>query len=112
MKLIEFSDRFFVKFFSIRCFMKIEISSENFISTFTRENHFYTHRFYKPGKQVHGRTGAHCSYIIRFDMINHIPNGVQAFLNGIIDFMMNGINVFGHVAGCSQIGRTFQSDGK
>lgn len=45
-------------------------------------------------------------------MVDNITNGIKAFLDGEVNFMMHGAEVASHFLGRLQVRRTFQTDRK
>ena len=92
--------------------MEIKITSEDLIGTLTREHHFDTHRLDDACQKIHGRRGADCRYIVGFDEIDDVADGIESFLNGVVDFVMHGSDMISNEFGLCQIRRAFQSYGK
>ena len=100
--LIQFAqlpDSLLMKLFRIGRLMEVEISSKNFVGTFAGEYHFHAHRFDIAGNQVHGCTGTHRCHVVGLNVIDHITNGVKAFLHGKFYLVMDGADVSGHFSG-------------
>ena len=112
MQFAEFSHRFVVKFLSVRRFVEIEVSAEYFVGTFAREHHLDAHRLDDASEQIHRSGCAHGGYVVGFDVINHVANGVEALLNGIIYFVVNSSDEVSHLASGGKVGSTFKSHGK
>ena len=98
--------------FCRRGFMEIEIASENLIGTLARQYHLDTHRLDDTRQQIHRSRGTHGGNIVGFNKIDHITDGVEPLLDGIVDFMMHSTDMVGHHSGLRQVGSPFQSYSK
>jgi len=54
MKIVHFSHSFFVQFFTVGSFVKIKVTRENFVGTFSRKDRLDPHGFNLSGKKIHG----------------------------------------------------------
>ncbi len=92
--------------------MEVEITTKDLIGTLAREYHLDTHRLDDTSQQIHRRRGAEGGDIVGFDEIDDVAYGVETFLDGVVDFVVDGANMVGHEFGLCQIWRTLQSYGK
>lgn len=87
----------------IRCLMEIQIATEHFVRTLAGQHHLDTHRLDFTRHQVHWRGGANGGDVVGFDVINHVADGIQAFLHGEVNFMVHGAQMVGHFLRGAQI---------
>ena len=111
-ELAELAHGFFVEGFGIGCFVEIEVAAENLVGTFAAEHHLDTHRFDDACQQVHRCGGTDGGDIVGFNEIDDITDGVEPFLNGVVDLVVHGADMIGDEFGFCQVGGTFQSYGK
>ena len=93
-------------------FVEVEIAAEDLVGTLAREHHFDSHRLDDASQQVHGRRSTHGGDIVGFDEIDDVADGIKTFLNGIVDFVVNGADMVGYNLGFGEVGSTLQSYGK
>ena len=96
--------------FGIGCLVEIEITTENFIGSFTAQHHLDTHTFDHAGQEIHRSGGAYGRYVVRLDIIDYVADGIEPFLYRIVDFVVDGADIVGYLPGCGQVGGTFQAD--
>lgn len=70
------------------------------------------HGFDDTCQQVHRRRRPHGGHVVRLDEVDHVAQGVQTLLNGIVDFVVHGADPVGHLAGRREVGGAFESDGE
>ena len=92
--------------------MEVKISAENLVGALTAKHHLYAHAFYHAGQQIHWRGSANSGDIVGFNEIYHIADGIETFLDGIVDFVVHGAYMVGHFACLCQVGCPFQTNGK
>ena len=92
--------------------MEIEVTTKDFIGSLTTEYHLDTHRLDDASQQVHRRRSPNGSNIVGLDEVDNIADGIESFLNGIVDFMVDSTDMVGHHLGLGQIRRTFQAHGE
>ena len=96
----------------IRCFVEIQIATEHFVGSFATQNHFDTHAFDDAGKEIHRGRSTYGRYIVGLDIIDNVAEGVQTFLDRVVDLVVDGSDRIGYLAGGDQVGGTFQADGE
>lgn len=74
---------------SVRGGVEVQISSENFVASFTTEDHLDTHSLDFTAEEVHGCARANGGNIVRLEMVNNFRDGIQTFLNCEDIFVMN-----------------------
>ena len=77
-------------------FVEVQITAEHLVCPFAAEHHFDAHAFDDTCQQVHGGGCAHCCHVVGFDEVDDIAEGIQSFLNGVVDFVMNRTDVLRH----------------
>ena len=87
-------------------------TSEDFIASFTAENHLHTHSFDLSTEKVHGCTRSDRGDIVGFKMVDDFRDGVKTFLDGKDVFVVNGTQEVGGFSGCNQIGRVLETNGE
>ncbi len=92
--------------------MEIQVTAKYFIGTFTREHHFYTHGMNFSCQQIHRRGRAYGCDIVGFDVVDHLIQRIQAFLQGKFKAVVDRTDVRGHLGGGREIRRAFQTDRK
>ena len=89
--------------------MEIKVATEDLIGSLTAEHHLDAHRLNDTSQQVHRRRSPNGSNIVGLDEVDNIADGIESFLNGIVDFMVDSTDMVGYHLGLGQIGRTFQA---
>ena len=102
----------FVEFAGVRRLMEVKVAAEHFVRTFAGEHHLDAHRLDFARHQVHWRRGANGGDVIGFDVVNHVADGVRAFLHGEVDLMVHGAQMVGDLLRGAQIRRAFQPTAK
>ena len=92
--------------------MEVEIAAENLVGPFAAQHHLDAHRLDDAGQQIHRRGGPDGGHVVGFDIVDDIAEGIQPFLNSIIDFMVNRSDMFGHQTGLFQVGSPLQPYGE
>ena len=95
--------------FGIRCLVEVEITSEYLVGTLARKHHLDTHAADDSRQEIHRGRSTHGGNIVGLDEIDDITDGIQAFLDGVVDFVMHGSDVLGHQSCLCQIRRTLQT---
>ena len=90
-------------------FVEVEVAAEYFVRTFTTKYHLDAHALDDTRQQVHGRGCADSGYVVGFDEVDDIANGVQPFLNGVVYFMVDSADVLRHFTCFDEVGSTFQA---
>ena len=108
----ELTDRLFVKSLWCGGFVEVEITTENLIGTFATKHHLDAHRLDDTCQQVHRCGSTNSGNVVCFDKVDDITQGIEPFLNGIIDFMVNSADIFRHFTGFNQVRCTAQTDGE
>lgn len=108
----QFAYGFLVEFFGIWRLMEVQVTTEHLIGPFARQHHLDAHRFNLARHQIHRRGGADGGDVISFDVVDHVADGVQAFLHREVDFMVDGAKVVSDLLSCAQIRGAFQPDGE
>ncbi len=108
----EFAHRLLVKLPGVRRFVEVEVAAEQLVGAFAREHHLDAHGLDVTGHQIHGGGGADGGDVIGLEVIDDVPQGIQAFLHGEVDLVVDGAQVIGHLAGGGKIWRAFQADGE
>jgi len=96
----------------IRCLVEVEITSEHLVGTLTRKYHLDTHAADDSRQEIHRGRGTHGGHIVGLDEVDDIADGIQTFLDGVVDFVMHGSDVLGYQSCLRQIRRTLQAHGK
>ena len=96
----------------IRCLVEVEITSEYLIGTLARKYHLDTHASDDSRQEIHRGRSTYGGNIVGLDEVDDITDGIQSFLNGVVDFMMHGSDVLGYQSCLRQIRRTLQAHGK
>ena len=94
------------------CLVEVQVAAEYLVRPLARKYHLDPHRLDHAGQQVHRRRGADGGHIVGFGVINHIADGIQPLLDGVVDFVMDGADVLGHLPRFVQIGRPIQPHGE
>ena len=111
-ELGELADGLFVEGLRRGSLVEIEVTAEHLVCSFTAEHHLDPHRLDDAGQQIHRRGGAHGGDVVGFDVIDDVADGVQSFLNGVVDFVVHRTDVFGHQPRFLQIGGALQAHGE
>ena len=85
---------------------------KDFVGALARKHHLDAHGFDDARQQVHRRRCPHGGHVVRLDEVDHVAQGVQTLLNGIVDFVVHGADPVGHLAGRREVGGAFESDGE
>ena len=93
-------------------FMEIEVTTENLVGTLARQHHLYAHRLDDTRQQIHWRRGTHGRHVIGLYEIDHIANGIETLLDGVVYFVMHGTYIIGHELSLSKVWRSFQAHRK
>ena len=96
----------------IRCLVEVEITSEHLVGTLTGKNHLDTHAADDSRQEIHRSRSTNGGNIVGLNEIDDITDGIQTFLNGVVDFVMHGSDVLGNQSCLRQIRRTLQTYGK
>ena len=96
----------------VRCLVEVEITSEHLVGTLARKHHLDTHAADDSRQQIHRGRCTHGGYIVGLDEVDDIADGIQTFLDGVVDFVMHGSDVLGYQSCLRQIRRTLQAHGK
>ena len=88
--------------------MEVKVTAEHLVRSFTAKHHFDAHALDDACQQIHRSGGADGGYVVSLDKIDYIAYGVQPFLNGIVDFVVNRTDVSRHFARLDQVGSAFQ----
>ena len=92
--------------------MEVEITSEHLVGTLTGKYHLDTHASDDSRQEIHWGRCTHGGNIVGLDEIDDITDGIQTFLDGVIDLVMHGTDVVGNQSCLCQIRRTLQTYGK
>lgn len=76
-------------------FVEIEVTAEKLVGSFAGKDHFDTHRLDYAGEQVHRRRSPHGGHIVGLEVIDDIPQRIQALLDRVVDFVVHGADVVG-----------------
>ena len=110
MKLGYLPHGLLVESLSRRSLVEIQVSPENLIRPFPRKDHLDAHGLYHSGQQIHRGRSPDGRDVIGFDMVDDVLQGVQPFLDRVMDFVMDGSYVFGDHPRLRQIRSPFKSD--
>ena len=108
----QFAHGLFVEGACIGRFVEIEVTAEKLVGSFAGKDHFDTHRLDYAGEQVHRRRSPHGGHIVGLEVIDDIPQRIQALLDRVVDFVVHGADVVGYFTSCGQVGCTFESYGE
>ena len=108
----ELAHVLFVELAGVGGLVEVEVAAEQLVGAFAGEHHLDPHRLDVAGHQIHGRGGADGGDVIGLEVIDDVPQGIQPFLHGEVDLVVDGAEVIGHLAGGSEIRRPFQADGE
>ena len=111
-QLAEFANGLFVEVLGGRRLVEVEVAAEDLVGTLATEHHLDTHGLDDAGQQIHGGRGADGGDIVSLDEVDDIADGIEALLDGIVDFVMDGTDMIGHETGLGQIGGALQTHGK
>ena len=92
--------------------VEIQITTKNFICSFSAKHHLDAHTLDDTSQQVHRCRSSNCRYIVSLNVINHIAKCIETFLNGIVNFMVYGTDEISHFTCLGQIGGSLQTNGK
>ena len=96
----------------IRCLVEVEITSEYLVGTLTGKYHLDTHASDDSRQEIHRGRCTHGGNIVGLDEIDDIADGIQTFLNGVVDFVVHGSDVLGNQSCLCQVRRTLQTNGE
>ena len=96
----QFTDGLFVKSLCIRGFVEIEVTPEHFIRPFATQYHLYPHRFDYASQQVHRSGGADSCHVVCLDVVDHVTNGIESFLDRVVDLVVDSTDIISHFLGC------------
>jgi hypothetical protein len=80
------------------------LTSKDFITTFTTQNHLHTHRLDLPTQEVHRSRGANSRDIVGLQMVNDILNRIQTLLDGESILMMSSTEEGGGFSRGDEVG--------
>ena len=86
--------------FRIRGFVEIEVTPEHLIRPFAAQHHLYTHRLDYARQQVHRSGGADSRHVVCLDVVDHVTNGIEPFLDRVVDLVVDSTDIIGHFLGC------------
>lgn len=92
--------------------MEVEITSEYLVGTLTGKYHLDTHASDDSRQKIHRGRGTNGGNIVGLDEVDDITDGIQTFLDGVVDFVMHGTDVVGNQSCLCQIRRTLQTNGE
>ena len=92
--------------------MEIEIAAKHFIGSFAAKHHLDAHTLDDTGQQIHRSGCTDRRNIIGLNVVDHIAQGIQSLLKGVMYLVMHGTDIVGHFTRFRQIGSSFQSDGE
>ncbi len=93
-------------------FVEVQVSAKYLVATLSTQNHLDSHGLDLPAQQVHRRTRTNRSHIVCLEVVDHVGNGIQAFLNREDVFVMHGAKVVGDFPCGEQVGRVLEADGE
>ena len=93
-------------------FVEVEITAEDFVGSLAGEHHLDAHGFDDASEEIHRSGGAHGRHIVGFDVSDDVVDGVQSFLDGVVNFVVNRSDVVGDFSCFGKVGCSFESDGE
>ena len=101
-----------MEFLSIRSHVEIQVATEELVCAFATEDHLDAQGLDLPRHQVHGRRSPDRGDVVRFDVLDDIFKGVQAFLDGEHQRVVDRADVVGYLLRRSDIWAAFEADAK
>mmetsp|Transcript_5561 Transcript_5561/g.12325 ORF Transcript_5561/g.12325 Transcript_5561/m.12325 type:complete len:369 (-) Transcript_5561:880-1986(-) len=111
-KPADFVHRLIKELLLIGCLVKVEVSTKDFISSLSTQDHLNTHGLDLPRHEIHGSRSTNCRHIISLHTLNNLTNGIGTFLNSISVSMMNRPKEISHLLGSLEIRTALKSNGK
>ena len=108
-QLRELADGLLVESLCVGCFVEVKVAAKNLVRSFAAQHHLNAHRLDDTCQQVHRRRGTDGGHVVGLDEVNHVANGIQSFLNGVVYFVVNGSDVLGHESRLLQVGSALQA---
>ncbi|KAH3659965.1 hypothetical protein OGAPHI_007170 [Ogataea philodendri] len=94
-----------------RCCSKIQVSSKDFVGTFTRKNHLHTLSLDLSGQQVHWSRGTDGRHIVGLQVVDDVGKSIKSFLNSESVLVVDGSNVFSNLLGSNQVWSSRKTNG-
>ena len=107
---VELAHGLVVELACIRRLVEVEIAAEDLVGALARQHHLHPHCLDPPRQQVHRRRRADRGDIERLDVADHLGQRVQAFLEGVLEAVVDGAERRGSDFGGGQVRRAFQPD--
>ena len=92
--------------------VEVEVAAKDLVGTLAGEHHLDAHRLDDTRQQVHGGGGTHGGDIVSLDEVYDIADGIEAFLDGIVDLMVHGADIVGHQPCLGQVWGPLEAYGK
>ena len=112
MEFAEFADSLLVEVAWRWSFVEVEVAAEDFICTLTAEHHLYAHGLDDSSEEVHRCGGTDSGDIVGLYVVYYIADGVETFLYGIVDFMVDSADMVSHFLGFGQVGGSLEAYGE
>ena len=112
MEFGDFAYGLVVKVLGRRGLVEVEIASEDLVRSLSRENHLDTHRLDYAGEQIHRSRCPDGRHVVGLDVVDHIPDGIQALLDGEIHLVMDSADVVCDLFCLGKVRSTLQPDRK
>lgn len=91
---------------------KIRFTSKYLVASLATQDHLDAHSFDLATEEVHRRARSHGGHVIRFQMVYHFRDGVQAFLNREYVFVVHGTQILSRFPCREVVGRLLEADRK
>lgn len=92
--------------------MEVEVASENLVGSLSGEDHLDAHRLDVAGHEVHRGGGPDGGYVIGLDVVDDVPQGIDAFLHGEVDLVVDGADVVSDLLCLLEIRSPLEADGE
>ena len=90
----------------------IRFTSKYLVASLATQDHLDAHGFDLATEEVHRRARSHGGHVIRFQMVYHFRNGVQAFLNREYVFVVHGTQIVSRFPCREVVGGVLEADRK
>ena len=112
MEAEDLTDRFLVEFPGIGRHVEVEVAAEQLVRPLTTEHHLDAHGLDLPRHEEHGRGRPYGGHVIRFDVPDHLGQGVDALLYREGQAVVHGADGFRHFRRRCEVRGTIEADGE
>mmetsp|Transcript_36035 Transcript_36035/g.70907 ORF Transcript_36035/g.70907 Transcript_36035/m.70907 type:complete len:297 (-) Transcript_36035:953-1843(-) len=109
---LQFADCLPVELLLVGGLVEVQVPSEDLVCPLSADHRLHPDRFDLPRQEVHRGRRPDRRHVVSLQMINHVSEGVEAFLDRERETEVVRSQKFGHLLRCLQVRRARQSDGE